>query len=84
MKKIYLDARDMEHPEPLEKAIAILRTMDRNSCLYMIHRKNPLPLLALAKEHSLNSHICEINEQWHIIISIDKNIDLKKLIEEDI
>ncbi len=84
MNKIYLDAREMEHPEPLEKAIAILRELDNESCLYMIHRKNPLPLLALAKEHNLNSMASEADGVWHILICIDRDADLESLIENNI
>ncbi len=83
MKRYLLDARMMEHPEPLEKAIAIIRKLDRDNYLYMIHRMQPVPLIALAKEHNLNHlSICDDSEVWHILISRNSEIDLSSMIEE--
>ena len=83
MKHYLLDARSLEHPTPLERAIAILRKLDNDSYLYMIHRMQPIPLLALAKEHHLNSiSICDGNDIWHILISPNKDIDLNSLIRD--
>jgi len=72
----------MEHPEPLERAIAILRNLDADAYLYMLHRREPIPLLALANEHKLNalSH-CDENEEWHILITPNSEIDLEKLLD---
>jgi len=77
----FLDARDMEHPEPLEKSIDILKNLDENSYLYMLHRREPIPLLALASEHSLNfiSKFIEDN-YWHILISPNRDINLEEFI----
>ena len=76
-KKIYLDAREMEHPEPLEKAMKIIQSLDDNSYLYMLHRKNPLPLIDLAKGHLLKVLTQEDeNNQWHILICKNQTIDL--------
>jgi len=72
----------MEHPEPLERAIAILRNLDTDAYLYMLHRREPIPLLALANEHNLNalSH-CDENEKWHILITPNSDVDLEKLLD---
>ena len=73
-----LDAREMSHPEPLEKAVAILRELDANSCLYMLSRKNPIPLLKLAEENRLQSLSEEVTiGEWHILITPNHDIDLK-------
>ena len=81
LNKIVLDTRDLEHPIPLEKAIKALHTLDENNYLYMLHRKNPLPLLDLAKEHQFQVLSKEDNKQiWHILIAKDKNIDLNDLL----
>lgn len=81
MKRYLLDARSLEHPEPLERAIAIIRKLDSSNYLYMIHRMQPVPLLALAKEHNLNHlSICDDNEVWHILISRNTDIELKSLL----
>jgi len=76
-----LDARAMEHPEPLERAIAILRELEREEYLYMLHRMEPIPLLALAREHRLNalSH-CDENGVWHILISPNVEVNLEELL----
>jgi len=60
----------MEHPKPLEKAIDILKEMDKESFLYMLNHKNPIPLVSLAKQHGFTvlSHEYSI-DQWHILIS---------------
>jgi hypothetical protein len=74
----FLDAREMSHPEPLEKAIAILRQLDNDSCLYMLSRKNPTPLLKIAEENRLQTITQEVvPNEWHILITPNDNIDLK-------
>jgi len=82
LTKIFLDAREMEHPIPLEKAIDALKRLNENSYFYMLHRKEPIPLLALAGEHELNLLSIKIDNNWHILISPNKSIDLEKYIEE--
>lgn len=73
-----LDARDMSHPEPLEKAVAILRELDDESCLYMLSRKNPIPLIKLAEEHRLNALSREVTVgEWHILITPNSDTDLE-------
>ncbi len=83
MIKHFLDARELEHPEPLERAIEALKLLDENSYFYMLHRKEPIPLLALAGEHNLNfiSHQTE-DENWHILISPNQNVKLEEFIKE--
>lgn|GEM_PF-349888 len=84
MRRFLLDAREMLHPEPLEKAIAILRGLDGNSYLYMLHRMNPVPLVALANDYSLNWISKEVDEVWHILISPNQNINLEQFIDYDL
>ena len=81
-KRIYLDAREMEHPEPLEKAMKIIKSLNEHSYFYMLHRKSPLPLIDLAKKHLLNVLTKEDeNKQWHILISKNQTIDLNDLLD---
>ncbi|NPA50128.1 MAG: DUF2249 domain-containing protein [Epsilonproteobacteria bacterium] len=85
MIKKFLDAREMEHPKPLELAVRILRELDNESYLYMVHRKEPHPLLAIAREHNLNFlSYKDKNEIWHILITPNSNIELKDLLEDSI
>ncbi len=82
MKRRFLDARAMEHPEPLERAIAIVRELDDESYLYMLHRKEPIPLIALANEHGLN-HLSyrDDEERWHILITPNREVKLEEFLE---
>ena len=81
-KKIFFDARELEHPEPLEKSMKIIQSLDENSYLYMLHRKNPLPLIDLAKKHLLKVLTKEdANEQWHILICKNQSIELSDLLD---
>lgn len=77
MTKINLDARELEHPKPLEMSMQILHNLDNASYLYMIHRKNPIPLLDFAKGLQLQVVAKEDNTKiWHILISPNSDIDL--------
>jgi hypothetical protein len=80
MEKIILDTRELEHPKPLEEATKLLRELDSGSYIYMLHRKNPIPLIDLAQEHGFNTHTQEVDSSWHILISRDNSIDLKELV----
>ena len=81
IKKIALDARDLEHPKPLELAMKALRELDEESYFYMIHRKNPIPLIDMASEqhfHILNRE--DEQGDWHILISKTPDINLSELL----
>lgn len=82
MKKILLDARELEHPIPLQLALNHLQTMNTNEYLYMIHRKKPIPLLEVAKEKKFSHLFYEENaDTWHILISKNNNFNLKELLD---
>lgn len=77
-EKIFLDAREMEHPVPLERAIAALRKLGEGNYFYMIHRKNPIPLIELAKGQGLTVLNREDAEGiWHILIAKDPALNLE-------
>ena len=80
MREYFLDARALEHPEPLKQAIEILKNLDQESYLYMLHRKEPIPLLALASEHRLNNISKEEDSNWHILISPNSEVNLEEYI----
>jgi TusA-related sulfurtransferase len=83
--KIYLDAREMEHPKPLEKAIVALRELGDNEYFYMLHRKNPIPLISLAEGQNYKSLTYEESEGiWHILISRNRAVDLDRLVEKSL
>jgi len=82
MEKILLDARELEYPKPLQISIEYLSEMKSNEYLYMLNRKNPIPLLEIAKGRGFQylSHQ-DSNEIWHIIITKNKSIELKGLLD---
>ena len=82
MRRIGLDTRELEHPEPLEMAMKILQTLEENTYLYMLHRKKPLPLIDLAKENNLSVYIHEDkNKDWHVLISKNSSEDLSQYLD---
>ena len=81
MKKIFLDARELEHPIPLQLALNYLQQMSESGeFLYMIHRKNPIPLIEIAKEKSYGYLTHNEKDTWHILICKDQNCNLKELL----
>ncbi len=41
MAEVLLDVRDLEPPEPLERALEALTTLPRGALLRMVHRREP-------------------------------------------
>jgi len=81
MKKILLDARKMEHPEPLQIALTHLRTMEDNEYLYMINLRKPIPLIEIVKEKEFIYITHQDNQEiWHILISKNSNYNLEALL----
>ena len=81
LKKIYLDATNLEHPEPLERSVASLQELDDNSYFYMYHRKKPVPLLQLALKQGLKTYELEDSSGYfHILIAKKSNINLEELV----
>jgi len=82
MRRIGLDTRKLEHPEPLEMALKVLQTLKEDTYLYMLHRKKPIPLIDLAKENHFSFYLHkDKNEDWHIIISKNSNEDLSQYLD---
>jgi hypothetical protein len=81
LKKIALDARELEHPKPLEQAMKALRELNHENYFYMLHRKNPIPLLDLASEQHFQLLSKEDAQgDWHILICKDPDIDLNEFL----
>ncbi len=80
LNKIELDARELEHPKPLEYAMKALMELDNNNYFYMLHRKNPIPLIDLASEQNLQIYTKEDKDSnWHILICKSSQINLSEL-----
>ena len=82
MRRVSLDAREMEHPIPLQLALNHLQSMKRDDYLYMIHRKKPIPLIEVAKEKEF-AHLThqDKSENWHILICKDIEVNLEELLD---
>jgi len=79
-KKIFLDARELEHPVPLERAMYALRELNETNYFYMVHRKKPIPLIDLAVEQGFNTLSREDAQGiWHILITKDSSLKLETL-----
>jgi len=82
LTRITLDTREMEHPKPLELAIEALRGLDNDTYLYMLNRKNPIPLLRLAEQHQYQIFSTEISDgEWRILISKAQEVSLAELVD---
>jgi len=81
LKKILLDARELEHPIPLQLALNHLQKMDLDEFLYMIHRKNPIPLIEIAKEKNYAYLSHNHKDIWHILICKNINSNLEELLD---
>ena len=81
LTKIDLDARELEHPKPLERAISALRELNDENYLYMLHRKNPIPFVDLASEQGFQT-LCREDDagNWHILVSRNPDIGLEELL----
>ena len=81
MNKILLDAREMEHPLPLQIAIEHLKNMKENDYLYMINHKKPIPLLDMVQEKGFfHLEVLDSKEIWHIIITKNLTTNLESLL----
>ena len=79
--KIDLDARELEHPKPLEQAIRALRELNDENYLYMLHRKNPIPFIDLAGEQGFQTLSREDESgNWHILVAKDPSLNLEELL----
>jgi hypothetical protein len=81
MRKLGIDTRELAHPEPLEMAIKILQQLNDDTYLYMLHTKNPIPLLDLAQEHGYRTLSQENSVgDWEVVITSNKEVVLKDLL----
>ena len=82
MNKIFLDARGMEHPQPLQISLSHLQSMSNEEYLYMLNIRKPIPLLEIAKERGFIYFTHQdSSEIWHILISKKSGIILEELLD---
>ena len=66
--ELTLDAREMEPPEPFERATAILHQLEPGQYLRMLHRRIPYPLVDHAHALSLACKVTELEGTIYEII----------------
>ena len=66
--ELTLDAREMEPPEPFERATAILHQLESGQYLRMLHRRIPYPLVDHARAMSLACNVTELETTIYEII----------------
>lgn len=62
-----LDAREMEHPEPLEISVEILAKMTQSDSYRMRHRKEPFPLYEIARNQGFTYDVEVLSENDYSI-----------------
>jgi len=61
--------------------MTILHALKHDEYLYMLHHKNPIPLIDFAKEQNYQViYSKDDKEQWHILISRNTEIDLNNFL----
>ena len=78
MRKILADVRELEHPEPLEKVMALVKNLQMGEYIHMIHRKTPRPLFNILKQNGFGYHFKEIEGKVDIYIYFKKDIAVKE------
>lgn len=80
LTEILLDARELEPPEPFERACDILAQLKPGEYLKMLHRRIPYPLLASCASLSLQHVVTALSpEQYQVVIFFDSDcVALKK------
>lgn len=77
---ISIDAREMEHPIPLELTIEAFKKLKGSEIIHLIHRREPLPLFEiLTKNGGFYLSRETIEGVWHIHITRDPNLNLEAL-----
>jgi len=71
----------MEYPLPLQLSLEHLKKMSLDEYLYMLHRKNPIPLIEIAKEKKFKYLTQNHNDIWHILICKNPNCNLEELLD---
>ena len=57
--EVTLDASELEHPEPFERATGILQELEPGQYLRMLHRRVPYPLFDFCRAMSLDYSVIE-------------------------
>ena len=76
---ILIDARELEHPLPLEMAVDTFKTLKGSDVIHFIHRREPLPLFEIiTKNGGVYLSRQSSDGAWHILITRDPDLDLEQ------
>ena len=80
---IELDAREMNHPEPLERSMDVFKWMDGDDVYKLVIHRKPQPLLMIAERFGIRYEACEVGErEWHVYFTKSPEVDLAALCGE--
>ncbi|MDE2344794.1 MAG: DUF2249 domain-containing protein [Betaproteobacteria bacterium] len=65
---LILDVRDLEPPEPLEKVLEAICTLEEGQRIRMIHHREPHPLYPILKRDGLRYETHVTNEGYFEIL----------------
>ena len=78
-----LDARRLNHPEPLERSVEMFKELNSFNCMHLYIHRYLKPLLIIAKKQGLRFEAKETDKgEWHIIFTKNPKLDLKKILKE--
>ena len=77
---ILIDARELEHPVPLEMAVDAFKNLLGSEVIHFINRREPLPLFEILSKNG-GFYFSRQNSEgvWHIHITRDPNLDLEAI-----
>lgn len=77
---IDIDAREMEHPLPLEMTVQAFKNLKDSEVIHLIHKREPLPLFEIISKNGGFYYSSQSDDKtWHILITRDPHINLKEL-----
>ncbi len=77
-----LDARGLNHPEPLERSVQMFQKLDGSNLFHLLIHRLPQPLLIIAERYGIRFEVCEAAEnEWHILFSKSEELDLEKVMK---
>ncbi len=78
-----LDVRGLDHPEPLERSVQMMKQLHDTNCMHLHIHRYPQPLLMIAKRHGFRFDALENSKgEWHILLTKNQNLDLKAILQE--
>lgn len=80
---MHLDVRGLNHPEPLERSVEMMKRLDGTNCLHLHIHRYPQPLLMIAEKQGIRFDGCETaSGEWHILMTRNPSLDLKAMMRE--